>query len=91
MHIQVGQIAPHTVQHDFSKCVLLSCFSQVSAALLHNARIHLRGTGRTWQDLTQGRRDCRTDFSANLCITMRRKLSDVKCSQPEKWKLFHDS
>lgn len=50
--IQVGQISPHTVQHNLSKCVLLSCFSQISAAFLYNARSHLTGTGRTWQDLS---------------------------------------
>jgi len=73
MHIQVGQIAPHTVQHNFSKCGLFSCFSQLNAALLHNARNCMGGMGGTWQDLTQGRRDCRMAFIANFCIQNERK------------------
>lgn len=65
MHLQLGQIAPHTAQHNFSKCVLFSSFS-LNAALLHNARNRTGGMGRTWQDLTQRRRDRRTAFIANL-------------------------
>lgn len=78
MHVQLGQIAPHTVQHNFSKHVLFSCFSQLNAASLHNSRSHMVGMGITWQDLTQRRRDCKTAFITILCIQNERKTMMLK-------------
>jgi len=47
MHVQLGQITPHSVQQIFSKYGLFPCFSQLNAALLHNARNCVRGIRRT--------------------------------------------
>lgn len=78
MHIQLGQITLHTVQHNFSKYVLFRCYSQLNVALLHNARNCMTGIGRIW--LRRGIAELL--LSLTSVYRIRGKPNVAECSLP---------